>query len=286
MAAVATEYEAQWRQWHAARIGALTAPHGWTAMVSQDWLTEDEPLSVAGIPGSFRLSDGEITYLPGTDDTIEIDGIPVTQPTVIPHGPKYSLIKSLYQGKKVETIRRTDYDGRNIYGIRVRDPKEAERRRFDHLPTFPLDERWIIPARFTRRAEEHLQVPTIENGVKEARHVIGSVVFEWDGQQYTLEVSGRPHDVTGIVEGSVHFTDATSGDQTYGNGRLVPIPDIEADSHTIIDFNKAHSFPCAFTNYVTCPLAPPANRLPFAVTAGEKTPLNHVERIQTFLKAS
>ncbi|MDQ7993372.1 MAG: DUF1684 domain-containing protein [Propionicimonas sp.] len=286
MTAVATEYEAQWREWHAARISDLTAPHGWTAMASQDWLTEGEPLGVEGIPGTFLLTGDVITYLPGADDTIEIDGVPVTEPTAIPHGHKYSLIASLYQGKKVETIKRTDYDGANIYGIRVRDPKQAERRRFDDLPTFPLDERWILPARFTRTADEHLQVPTIENGVKEERYVIGTVSFELDGQAYTLEVSGRPDDDTGIVKGSVHFTDATSGRETYGNGRLVPIPDIDGDSDTVIDFNKAHSFPCAFTNYVTCPLAPPQNRLPLAVTAGEKTPLTHIERIQTYLTAS
>ena len=286
MPAVATEYETQWRQWHAERIRALTAPHGWTAMISQDWLTEGEPLSVEGIPGSFLLSGDVITYLPGADDTLEIEGERVTEPTVIPHGHKYSLTRALHRGRKVETVKRTDYDGHNIYGIRVRDPREAERRRFDDLPTFPLDERWIIPARFTRTTDEHLQVPTIENGVREERHLIGTVSFEFDGQSYTLQVSGRPDDDTGILKGSVHFTDETSGRETYGNGRLVPIPDIDADSDTVIDFNKAHSFPCAFTNYVTCPLAPPENRLPLAVTAGEKTPLNHVERVQTYLKAS
>ncbi len=286
MAAVATEYEAQWRQWHADRIGALTAPHGWTAMVSQDWLTEGEPLSVEGIPGTFLLTGDVITYLPGVDDTIEIDGVPVAEPTTIPHGYKYSLVASLYQGKKVETIKRTDYDGTNIYGIRVRDPKEAERRRVDDLPTFPLDDRWVVPGRFTRTADQHLQVETIENGVKEERFVIGNVSFELNGRAYTLEVSGRPNDDTGVIEGSVHFTDLTSGKETYGNGRLVPIPNIDGDSDTLIDFNKAHSFPCAFTNYVTCPLAPPQNRLQVAVTAGEKTPLSHVERVQTFRRDS
>lgn len=284
MATATAEYETEWRQWQEKRIRALTAPHGWIAMSSQDWFDGDEPLSVEGIPGTFHLDGDDISYVPGEDDTIEIDGVPVTEPTPIPHGFKYSLISSLYHGKKVETIKRTDYDGENIYGIRVRDPEVAQRRRFDSLPTFPLDERWIIPARFTRTADEHLQVLTIEDGVKEERHVIGTVTFDLEGQTYTLEVSGRPDDDTGILKGSVHFTDATSGKETYGNGRLVPIPDIDADSDTVVDFNKAHSFPCAFTSFVTCPLAPPQNRLPVAVTAGEKTPPAHVERIQTYIK--
>lgn len=282
MAAVTSEYEAEWRKWHADRVNALTAPHGWMAMVSQDWLTEGEPLTVDAIPGTFLLSGDVVTYLPGPDDTIEIQGAPATSPTPIPYGYKYTLVPALYQGKKVETIKRTDYDGTNIYGVRVRDPKEAERRRIDELPTFPLDGRWVIPARFTRTAGEHLQVDTIEKGVKEDSFVIGTVTFELDGQDHVLTVTGRPHDDTGIIEGSVHFTDATSGRETYGNGRLVPIENIETDSDTTIDFNRAYSFPCAFTNYVTCPLAPPQNRLPFAVTAGEKAPPTHVERIQTY----
>lgn len=286
MAAVAPEYETQWRQWHADRIAALTAPHGWIAMVSQDWLTEGEPLSVDGIPGTFLLSGDVITYQPGQDDTIELYGEPVTAPTVIPHGHKYSLVPALYQGKKVETIKRTDYDGRQIYGIRVRDPKEAQRRRFDTLPTFDLDERWVLPARFVRNLDDHQQVATIENGVKEERYLIGTVTFSLDGETYELVVSGRPDDLTGEIKGTAHFTDATSGRQTYGNGRLVPIPDIAGDCDTVVDFNRAHSFPCAFTNYVTCPLPPAQNRLPFAVTAGEKTPTNHVERIQTYQPVS
>jgi len=38
----------------------------------------------------------------------------------------------------------------------------------------------------------------------------------------------------------------------------------------VLDFNRAYNPPCVFTPFATCPLAPPENRLPFAVTAGEK----------------
>ena len=36
------------------------------------------------------------------------------------------------------------------------------------------------------------------------------------------------------------------------------------------DFNKAENPPCVFTDFATCPLPPPQNRLPLAVTAGEQ----------------
>jgi uncharacterized protein (DUF1684 family) len=38
----------------------------------------------------------------------------------------------------------------------------------------------------------------------------------------------------------------------------------------VLDFNEALNPPCAFTPFATCPLPPRENRLPIAVTAGEK----------------
>ena len=38
----------------------------------------------------------------------------------------------------------------------------------------------------------------------------------------------------------------------------------------LLDFNRAYNPPCAVTPYATCPLAPKENRLPVAITAGEK----------------
>ncbi|MGX5171489.1 DUF1684 domain-containing protein [Bifidobacterium breve] len=39
-----------------------------------------------------------------------------------------------------------------------------------------------------------------------------------------------------------------------------------------IDFNYAFNYPCAFSLFCTCPIPSKRNHLPFAVTAGEKTP--------------
>jgi uncharacterized protein (DUF1684 family) len=41
----------------------------------------------------------------------------------------------------------------------------------------------------------------------------------------------------------------------------------------MLDFNRTVNLPCAFSDHFPiCPVAPPANRLPFAIEAGEKTP--------------
>jgi len=36
-----------------------------------------------------------------------------------------------------------------------------------------------------------------------------------------------------------------------------------------VDFNRAHSPPCAFTAFATCPLPPSQNRIALLVAAGE-----------------
>jgi len=69
------------------------------------------------------------------------------------------------------------------------------------------------------------------------------------------------------------FTDATSGVTTYPASRRLNLPTPAADGTLTIDFNRATNLPCAYTPFATCALAPPENRLPIAITAGEKSPL-------------
>jgi uncharacterized protein len=71
------------------------------------------------------------------------------------------------------------------------------------------------------------------------------------------------------------FADATSGRTTYGAGRYlidtVKGADLGADDgRLVLDFNFAYNPSCAYDPKWTCPLAPPANRLPVEVRAGER----------------
>ncbi len=73
----------------------------------------------------------------------------------------------------------------------------------------------------------------------------------------------------------VPFADATSGRETYGAGRYlldtVKGADLgEQDGRLVMDFNFAYQPSCAYDPRWTCPLAPPANRLPVGVRAGER----------------
>lgn len=71
------------------------------------------------------------------------------------------------------------------------------------------------------------------------------------------------------------FADATNGSETYGAGRYlldtVKGADLgQHDGRLVVDFNFAYQPSCAYDPRWTCPLAPPANRLPVPVGAGER----------------
>ena len=73
----------------------------------------------------------------------------------------------------------------------------------------------------------------------------------------------------------------TSGVTTYAANRSVTVTAPDAEGRTVIDFTRATNLPCAYTDFATCPLPPAENRLPFAVEAGEKTPLSRAEGVAT-----
>jgi uncharacterized protein (DUF1684 family) len=74
------------------------------------------------------------------------------------------------------------------------------------------------------------------------------------------------------------FRDATNGRETYGAGRYVLDTAKGADLGTtsdglmVVDLNFAYQPSCAFDPRWTCPLAPPENRIPTRIEAGERLP--------------
>ena len=68
----------------------------------------------------------------------------------------------------------------------------------------------------------------------------------------------------------VPFTDATTGDESYGSGRYLEfyIPDIQNNSLQL-DFNKAYNPYCAYATGFHCPIPPKENNLTVAIKAGE-----------------
>lgn len=69
----------------------------------------------------------------------------------------------------------------------------------------------------------------------------------------------------------IPFTDATTGDESYGSGRYLEfyIQDIQ-NNILQLDFNKAYNPYCAYAAGYKCPIPPRENNLLTAIKAGEK----------------
>jgi uncharacterized protein len=96
--------------------------------------------------------------------------------------------------------------------------------------------------------------------------------FELRGEPLTLELDWLTSYGGGVF---LCFRDTTSGTETYGGGRYlldtVKGADLgEENGQLVLDFNFAYNPSCSYDPSWVCPLAPPANRLPVPVEAGEK----------------
>jgi uncharacterized protein len=73
------------------------------------------------------------------------------------------------------------------------------------------------------------------------------------------------------------FRDATCGTASYGGGRYLLDTVKGADlggagGRLVLDFNYAYHPSCYYSDAWACPLAPPGNRLPGPIEAGERVP--------------
>jgi hypothetical protein len=151
------------------------------------------------------------------------------------------------------------------FGVRVRDREAPARFAPPQIPSFPIDPSWRIPARFEAYEPPRRSPIGSVAGTSDTEIFPGAVVFARGGAEHRLDVIAEK----GETDYWIVFGDATNGRETYGGGRFVYAPP-PIDGGTVVDFNKAYNPPCVFTQYSTCPLPLPRNRLQFAVEAGEQ----------------
>lgn len=245
----AETFEEAWNTWHAERERYFADPLGWVSITGLYWLT-DEFAAVADLPGRWR-ADSEAAYVEG------IDGVEKLEPV---EGAPGLLVED--GDRRIEVIRRT-----GSVALRVHDPRSPHLATHDGIPAYDPDERWRVAGRFTPY-EKPVTVTTgaVVEGLEHHHTAVGVVDFEVGGDAHQLIAFGRG---SGLF---VLFTDATSGLTTYPGSRGLSIDGPDAGGAVILDFNRATNLPCSFTDFATCPVAPPQNRLPIAVEAGEKNP--------------
>lgn len=279
----------QWREWRYAHVAKMFRPYGWTSLVAQYWLeADDRDVTFDLLPGRWSVENGRIIFTPSASGpTLSVNGeYPAGPVEIIPgrnqtygHGDSAPVYFGVCE---VETIVRTKHDGSELYGVRVRDPRHATRLEDAGVTAFDYDPAWRIPGRYTPAERVAFEAETVEAGVRENTPRMGTFTFAHNGKSYTVALIGK--DTPTGVQPVAHVRDLTNGPVTYGAGRVIELQFADEACTRIdwIDFNYAVALPCAFTNFVTCPLVPPENHLDFEVLAGEKRPAQGVARTMTY----
>jgi uncharacterized protein (DUF1684 family) len=139
-------------------------------------------------------------------------------------------------------------------------------KNFKGLKYYPPDVSYRIEAQFfPNRTDSLILIYTSTDKTRKYR-VLGKAVFSLSSQAAELEVY-TSQDMDGHI--FIPFTDSTTGIETYGGGRYLDASAPKADK-IVLDFNRAYSPYCAYSDGYDCPKPPLANHLKAAVRAGEK----------------
>jgi uncharacterized protein len=144
----------------------------------------------------------------------------------------------------------------------------GERGSFGGPFAYDYDPAWRLVAEIEPMDAERLELPSSDGATISFRRFARAHAGEISLDVYWLEGYGG-----GVF---LPFADATSGGDTYGAGRYlldtVKGADLGRtdDGGLVLDFNFAYQPSCSYDPRWTCPLAPPANRLPARIEAGER----------------
>ncbi|MFH8939212.1 DUF1684 domain-containing protein [Streptomyces griseosporeus] len=250
-----------WKQWHAHREEAVSAPYGPLALTGTHWLDDYPDGRIPAIPGTWR-ADGDAVVLTAAEaDGLTLDGRPFTGEARLTadSGPPAAARVALGERRLVVLVRE------GVWGVRDFDPDAGARRAFRGIDATPYDARWSVPGRFTPYDAERTVRVANADGRERGLGLAGELAFTLDGRELTLQVAQQEDGSLWAV-----FADATSGTSSYRFRFLYPAaPD--AEGRTTVDLNRAHLPPCAFADHFICPFPPPGNTLDVAVEAGERT---------------
>jgi uncharacterized protein len=258
----------QWADWHGAHEARRADPHGFLAVTALHWLTP-EPQRFEGVPGVWSTGERGVVVVLDRGEELALDGAPLAGEHVVGVLPERGGVDAGFGDTVLEIARR---GGSDI--LRPRHPDNALLRNYPGTPAFAPHERWVTTGRYLPFAAP--RPTTVGAAVEGLEHVYdapGRIEFELLGEPLSLTVFDGP------TPGSLFalFTDATSGISTYAANRSLQIAAPDADGAVVLDFNRATNLPCAYTDLATCPLPPPENRLPVAIEAGERTPVERQE---------
>jgi hypothetical protein len=256
-------FSEQWQEWHRQHQARLADAHGFLAITSLHWLS-DQPQRFPDAPGAWTTDADGVRVVLDEGDELIIDGVPARGEHRFGIIAEREGVSAAWNEAVIEVAKRGGHDI-----VRPRHPDTSLRAGFRGTPAYSPHPRWVVTGRYL--AFERPRPTTVGAAVEGLKHVYeapGQIEFELDGQPLTLTA------FPGYGPGSLSllFTDATSGVTTYAANRYLAVEPPAPDGTVALDFNRAANLPCAYTDLATCPLPPAENRLPVAIEAGEQIP--------------
>ncbi len=235
--------------WIDQRNAQWSNPTGFLAVTSMNWL-EETPQTFSDVSGSWWANDHEVHAI-----GFEGAGERVWQ---LPFG---SEISEPITGGVLEIASR---GGRVI--LRPRNQQAPALQRFSGVSTFDYNPDLAVEAELIED-KKTVGVSSAAGELGNKYVSPGRLRFNLHGEQIDLVGFERPNpDQLWVI-----FRDGTSGKTSYGTGRSVTAVR-QPNGRWAIDFNKSANFPCSYTDFATCPLAPRENYLSVEIAGGEKTP--------------
>jgi uncharacterized protein (DUF1684 family) len=185
----------------------------------------------------------------------------------------FSFITLQAQDKTTETSKEFQ-DNLNLeYADKEKSPlMEKDLKTFKSLDFFPINDKYIIEAKFIRTKKEKVfKMKTSTSRLPEYKKY-GELHFTIDGVDCKLNVY---QNIDLIKKPGfddylfLPFSDLTNGKETYIGGRYVDLR-IQKGTTWKIDFNKAYNPYCAYNYEYSCPIVPLENDLNVAILAGVK----------------
>lgn len=270
------EYIKSVEKWRQEVENNLRRENGWLALAGLYWLRKGEnligsdpqcdirlPARTPARVGKFDFDGNNVTLKVEANLPIEVNGV-VAKTALLDADQEDVPSFITFDDIRMVVVRRS-----KGVGIRVWDNTREERRSFPPREWYPIKEEYRVPATYTRfDVPKVVKMPDILGAILD-EPLQGLVTFELQGKKYELLAEELPDRRLFL-----QFMDKTNGHPTYPSGRY-HYTDAHEDGNVIVDFNKAYSPPCAFTDYATCTFPPQENHLPIAIEAGEIYPQHH-----------
>lgn len=151
---------------------------------------------------------------------------------------------------------------------------EKQRKKFQGLSYFPVDERYKVEARLEWLPVKQTVIIQTSSGKRSRYFRKATAYVSLHGKDYQLQLlqPDKPFPHPPGFDRTLHlaFVDQTSGKETYGGGRYLEVDAKEGSMSAVLDFNKAYNPFCAYNPEFDCILPLPENALTTSVEAGER----------------